>query len=346
MNNIKNGAQLFPTKPKPVPTLPPSQFVYPSQHTTSASSTESTLSFTSSVFQAGSKNSSKKMPLFVACEKGDAKAVQALLADPSLDVNQPARCQAVIAVVDVTKNEPSNLNESLKALTMNNSKPEGVDRLLGNGITSVNVVQSREDGMTPLFMACQQGHLEVVKLLLACDKIDVNKTMLSVGFTPLFVVCQQGRLELIKLLLAHDGIDVNKAETSGGVTPLYMACQQGHLEVVRQLLAHDGIDVNQAETNGGATPFYRACQQGHLEVVKQLLAHDRIDVNQATRKGVTPLYRACEEGHSEVIRVLLSDKRVNIETPYYGVTPFDKAQKKGVPKDVLDLFLSRNTEKK
>ena len=32
-------------------------------------------------------------------------------------------------------------------------------------------------GATPLFMACQEGHEEVVKLLLADERVDVNQAM-------------------------------------------------------------------------------------------------------------------------------------------------------------------------
>jgi hypothetical protein len=53
-----------------------------------------------------------------------------------------------------------------------------------------------------------------VGLLLACDGIDVNKAMTNDGTTPLFMAFQKGHTEVVGLLLACDGIDVNKAMTT------------------------------------------------------------------------------------------------------------------------------------
>ena len=121
----------------------------------------------------------------------------------------------------------------------------------------------------------------------------MNQTTTDIGATPLYIACENGHVEIIKPLLAHAGIDANKAKTDFGVTPLNMACFGGHAAVVKLLLAHTGIDVNQATTDTGETPLYIACQQGHAAIIKLLLAHDGIDANQArTDIGATPLHAA------------------------------------------------------
>ena len=84
-------------------------------------------------------------------------------------------------------------------------------------------------------IACQNGHKEVVSLLLADSRIEVNKPT-NRGFTPFYVACQNGRKEVVSLLLADMRIDVNKPNKYQ-YTPLWTASQEGHLPVVQLFLA-------------------------------------------------------------------------------------------------------------
>ena len=63
--------------------------------------------------------------------------------------------------------------------------------------------------------------------------------------TPLNIASEKGHTDVVKLLLTKDGVDINKAWEKGG-TPLYFACQNGHTAVVELLLTHGGVNVNQA----------------------------------------------------------------------------------------------------
>ena len=96
---------------------------------------------------------------------------------------------------------------------------------------------------------------------------DVNQAENN-GATPLFIASQEGHVDVVRQLLLREDADVNLAENNGA-TPLYIASQEGHVDVVRQLLAASA-DVNQA-SNSGATPLGIARLSGHGEVVKLLL---------------------------------------------------------------------------
>lgn len=188
-------------------------------------------------------------------------------------------------------------------------------------------------GATPLYIACQEGHAEIITLLLAHHRIDVNQARTDVGATPLFIACQRGHVEIITLLLAHDEIDANQARTDTGETPLYTACHEGHAEIITLLLAHHRIDVNQARTDAGMTPLYAACQQGHAEIVKLLLVHDGIDADQARKdSGSTPLHMACGKGHVDIIKLLLRHCGINANQARTdnGTTPLHAAVFGGV----------------
>ena len=141
------------------------------------------------------------------------------------------------------------------------------------------------DGGTPLIVACQEGHTEVVTTLLAANA-DVNKAD-NYGATPLM-----RRLPERPRRGRHD-IDANAVVNHADnkvPTPLFVACQMGHTEVVAKLLAANA-SVDHAD-NEGATPLFIACQKGHTEVVTALLAANA-DVNHAMDDGGTSLQIAC-----------------------------------------------------
>ena len=87
------------------------------------------------------------------------------------------------------------------------------------------------------------------------------------GWTPLFIASENGHLEVVRLL-RDAGTDMDEACEDGGATPLHIASQNGHLEVVR-LLCDAGADKDKA-CEDGSTPLYIASQNGHLEVVRLL----------------------------------------------------------------------------
>jgi ankyrin repeat protein len=85
--------------------------------------------------------------------------------------------------------------------------------------------------------------------------------------SPLYIACQEGHLDIVlKLLDQKVNTDVNKCRDSGA-SPLYIACQEGHLDIVLQLLDNKvNTDVNKC-CDSGESPLYIACQEGHLDIV-------------------------------------------------------------------------------
>ena len=140
----------------------------------------------------------------------------------------------------------------------------------------------------------------MIKLLLRHDGIDVNRARED-GATPLYMACCKGHRAVVELLLQHDGIGVNQA-MYGGATPLYIACCEGHSAVVKLLLRHDGIgDVNRA-CEDGATPLISASYSGHWRIVKLLLGEGaNVD---ARFRGLTALQFAQSKGHRSCVRAL------------------------------------------
>jgi ankyrin repeat protein len=82
----------------------------------------------------------------------------------------------------------------------------------------------------PLFIPAQKDHLAVLLYLLVNELgADINQVGLANdGATPLFVAAQNGDLDLMRCIVKDIGADINKA-TQDGATPLCIAAQKGHI---------------------------------------------------------------------------------------------------------------------
>ena len=75
-----------------------------------------------------------------------------------------------------------------------------------------------ESGRTPLAVACEAGHMEVVKFLMERDK--EGRALTGAGrTTPLHVAARGGHIEVVKYLIDDRGMEPS-CEDSDGFTPL------------------------------------------------------------------------------------------------------------------------------
>ena len=67
----------------------------------------------------------------------------------------------------------------------------------------------------------------------------VEKARTTDGITPLYIAAEKGHLTVVtKLIAAAASADVDTARTTDGCTPLYFAAQNGHTAIVSKLLQH------------------------------------------------------------------------------------------------------------
>jgi serine/threonine-protein phosphatase 6 regulatory ankyrin repeat subunit B len=83
--------------------------------------------------------------------------------------------------------------------------------------------------------------------LLTSDTVDVNLLQTIDAVTALWIASYNGHGEVVKALLANNKLDVNLQHIDG-TTALWMASQNGHVQVVEALLQHDKVDVNLRST--------------------------------------------------------------------------------------------------
>ena len=120
-----------------------------------------------------------------------------------------------------------------------------------------------------LYRACYGGFVAAVSVALAVNVNQANKN----GITPLYVACEKGHLDVVQVLLTKKEIQINQA-TNDGRTPINIASDFGHTEIVRLhvLLQQPNIDIQQKD-DWGDTPESSASKKGFTEIVTLLQQH-------------------------------------------------------------------------
>nr|XP_014685114.1 ankyrin repeat and KH domain-containing protein 1 isoform X3 [Equus asinus] len=191
---------------------------------------------------------------------------------------------------------------------------------------------------TPLMEASQEGHLELVKYLLAAGA-NVHATT-ATGDTALTYACENGHTDVADVLL-QAGADLEH-ESEGGRTPLMKAARAGHLCTV-QFLISKGANVNRATANNDHTVVSLACAGGHLAVVELLLAHGA-DPTHRLKDGSTMLIEAAKGGHTNVVSYLLDYPNNVLSVPTTDVSQLtppsqDPSQVPRVPMHTLAMVV-------
>ncbi len=171
------------------------------------------------------------------------------------------------------------------------------------GLVDVNTPD--EDGYTALHWASQNGHIEVVKLLIASGS---NSSLVDKdGFFALEIACNNGHTQVVKFLL-ENGADPNQGRD--GFTALHSASGYCHSEIISMLIAH-GANVNANDnTYGGEEvwiPLHWAAQENCLDVAK-ILIENGADINALTNpNGLSPLDIAIMENNIAFAKLLLEN---------------------------------------
>lgn len=178
-----------------------------------------------------------------------------------------------------------------------------------------------------LFQAADEGHIEMVKILLQSGA-DVNKACTDSGATPLYAAAKEGRNDIVNILL-KSGAEVNSTNTTGA-TPLYIASQRGHMEVVKTLLS-SGADpfincnsITQREVSemnnrmemdscNSLTPREVAEMNNHMDIVN-LLTEYELSWNQKVKISTPPKSQELSESNvsPRVMHISTQDKRVKL----------------------------------
>ncbi|XP_068249187.1 ankyrin repeat and SOCS box protein 3-like [Palaemon carinicauda] len=124
-------------------------------------------------------------------------------------------------------------------------------------------------GWRPLHEAADGGHVECVRLLLACDDAEVD-ALTHEGTTALQLACKSGsEYEDVVRLLLSAGADPNMKSGDDWVLPLPRAVANNNIQVV-ELLLDAGADPNKKDYHYGL-PLHVAAEKCLLEISRLLV---------------------------------------------------------------------------
>ncbi|XP_073508004.1 ankyrin repeat domain-containing protein 26 isoform X8 [Phyllobates terribilis] len=163
-----------------------------------------------------------------------------------------------------------------------------------------DVNQVDKENRTPLHLACANGHLDVVKLLVenkaklnACDNDNRSPVMKAIQ-------CQH---EACATVLLEHRADPNVVDINENAA-LHLAALIPSMPIAVQLLEH-GANIN-AINKDGCTPLILAITENHQEMV-ELLVKEGADLNLWDNNGRTPLMIAASNGHISLVKYLLQN---------------------------------------
>eukprot|EP00743_Colponemidia_sp_Colp-15_P010316 GILK01011346.1.p1 GENE.GILK01011346.1~~GILK01011346.1.p1 ORF type:complete len:317 (+),score=36.73 GILK01011346.1:358-1308(+) len=157
-------------------------------------------------------------------------------------------------------------------------------------------------GSTPLHRAALHGQVEFCRRLLEVQSEAPLEVEDSSGMTAVLVACQQGHLDCVKVLDAF-GCSL-RSEDALGRDACHLAASAGAVDLLRFLTERAPFALHSRSVLGSSA-IHKACAGGHVECVRILLlcAPDLVDAQDA--QGRTPLHFACERKNLCMIRLLL-----------------------------------------
>ncbi|XP_043569081.1 poly [ADP-ribose] polymerase tankyrase-2-like [Chiloscyllium plagiosum] len=221
-----------------------------------------------------------------------------------------------------------------------------------------NVDEKTKDFLTPLHVASEKAHNDIIEVLIKNDT-KVN-ALDRLGQTPLHKAAQYGHHHTCRLLL-NAGSD-SSILSMQGLTALQMgnesvqqilqegvmfgnfdtdrqlleAAKAGDLSMVKKLCTLQNVNCRDVEGRQ-STPLHFAAGYNRVSVVEYLLQNGA-DVHAKDKGGLVPLHNACSYGHYEVAELLVKNGAVVNVADLWRFTPLHEAAAKG-KYDICKLLL-------
>jgi ankyrin repeat protein len=183
--------------------------------------------------------------------------------------------------------------------------------------TTENINAQRNDGDTPLHVACQHEELDIVMHLI--DSLKCSVQILNDNEdTPFHIILQSKKLGQITSLLKCIPSSESARRNKIGDTLLHLACRYSTASTVSFLVKSLRCKTDTLNENSGAAPLHFACGRNSISIVEAVsnncnanlqlkdvsLLRDPNDVDRFI-SGDTPLHVACRAGWINITEHLL-----------------------------------------
>ena len=204
------------------------------------------------------------------------------------------------------------------------------DLLVKNKCIDINkLFIEPENSRTALYLAVKKGNIDIAKLLLENDKIDVNIINKS------HEIKSKSKNNELEKEWCHWREEYSSKFVVHEETVLFLAIEEGYNEIIKLLLENPKTDLNiistvhyydRDEEKYEETPLFLAMEKKNLDIFKLLLQNDKVDPNIMNKIYVqdinettgseeeyecTVFYKAVEEKYLEFAKILLENEKVD-----------------------------------
>ena len=146
-------------------------------------------------------------------------------------------------------------------------------------VPGLDINYQDEDGLTTAHWASIEGQI----IMAETDRVDWNKRN-KWGQTPLFLALEEGHSDIVDIIVKQPNIDYN-VKTEDGETLAQVAVRGGDVKCVETLAAQERFDCWNVPDSEGDTPLMLAISEDNYGVVEILLRCPRVDLSCRDKKG-------------------------------------------------------------
>lgn len=303
-------------------------------------------------FNPGYKNNAGLTPLHIAIQYDNQEIISMLVNDDNININvednngdtplmyaickqSSQACEILInAGADINYSNPYTLDTAAHYVSRHNIVE--MLHVIIHAQADLNISNKNQE--TPLLIASQLGHGEIIRILLD-NKVSPNTHNQS-KLSPLHMAIMYNQPHVITTLLnAKNYIHEN---ISPGIFPAHFAAQYNLIDLMQILIASNDFDCEQQDIHG-LTPLHIAAKYNNKEIIKILVQQAKANIQAVDNDKNSALIHAVSCNHVEMCTLLI---HLGAKTDIHNKesnTPIHIAVVKG-NQEILAILLENGAE--